>query len=256
MSQRISSRPAATRPDIELQPTVSVNTTKALQTGCVHIGQMAIIATVMKSGGEYCPEHVQRLHAQFHGLASVCLSDVTIPDVKTVPLRHDWPGWFAKMELFNPDLIQDDILYFDLDTLIIGNPEPYLHDDRFRMLSDFYHPEKPASGMMFIPHSKKSRIWDAWMKAPQKWIQKYRGDQDVLQTICGRDVERFGSSVKSYKVHVAALGMPGWHSRRSLGTGRIPLGTDVLCFHGYPRPWDPDVLREKCFQSNTQIVTD
>ncbi len=28
---------AATRPDIELQPTVNVKTTKALQTGCVHI---------------------------------------------------------------------------------------------------------------------------------------------------------------------------------------------------------------------------
>ncbi|WP_439070463.1 hypothetical protein ACSJL3_005272 (plasmid) [Serratia nevei] len=28
---------AATRPDIELQPTVNVKTTNALQTGCVHI---------------------------------------------------------------------------------------------------------------------------------------------------------------------------------------------------------------------------
>lgn len=31
---------AATRPDIELQPIVNVKTTKALQTGCVHIEQM------------------------------------------------------------------------------------------------------------------------------------------------------------------------------------------------------------------------
>ncbi|MGL9733699.1 MAG: hypothetical protein ACR5LD_03545 [Symbiopectobacterium sp.] len=39
MSQRITSRPAvpaATRPDIELKPTVNVNTVEALQTGCVH----------------------------------------------------------------------------------------------------------------------------------------------------------------------------------------------------------------------------
>ncbi|WP_434736565.1 transposase domain-containing protein, partial [Escherichia coli] len=33
---------AATRPDIELQPTVNVKTTKALQTGCVHIEQMKL----------------------------------------------------------------------------------------------------------------------------------------------------------------------------------------------------------------------
>ena len=34
---------AATRPDIELQPTVNVKTTKALQTGCVHIEQIELV---------------------------------------------------------------------------------------------------------------------------------------------------------------------------------------------------------------------
>lgn len=199
---------------------------------------MTIIATVLKSGGEYHPEHVQRLHAQFYGLPSVCLSDVVVPGVETLPLRNNWPGWFAKMEIFNPDLIQEDILYFDLDTLITGNPEPYLHDDRFRMLSDFYHPEKPASGMMFIPQGEKTFIWKAWAAHPQKWMGEYRGDQDVLEAICGRDVARFSDNVKSYKVHVAAPGMPGWHPRRSQGNGCLPPDTDVLCFHGYPRPWD------------------
>lgn len=63
------------------------------------------------------------------------------------------------------------------------------------------------------------------------------GYQDVLEVICGRDVARFGARVKSY---VAAPGMPGWHVRRSLGDGNIPPDTDVLCFHGYPRPWDLD----------------
>lgn len=215
---------------------------------------MTVIATVLKSGGEYRPEHVQRLHAQFCGLPSVCMSDVNVPSIETLPLRHDWPGWFAKMELFNPDLIQDDILYFDLDTLITGNPEPYLHDDRFRMLSDFYHPEKPASGMMFIPQGEKTHIWEAWTAQPQKWMCECRGDQDVLEAICGSDVARFGDRVKSYKVHVAATGMPGWHARRSLGDGNIPPDTDVLCFHGYPRPWDRNLANAKYFQCNFQMV--
>ncbi|MBS4266658.1 hypothetical protein F3170_17360 [Escherichia coli] len=43
---------AATRPDIELQPTVNVKTTKALQTGCVHIEQMPEW-TDRKMEGEY-----------------------------------------------------------------------------------------------------------------------------------------------------------------------------------------------------------
>lgn len=203
---------------------------------------MTTIVTVLRSGGEYFPEHVRHLHAQFHGLPSVCLSDVGVQGVSTVPLRHDWPCWFAKMELFHPELIKDDILYFDLDTLLINSPETYLYDDRFRMLSDFYCPERPASGMMFIPHKEKARIWLGWLTDPQKWMRECRGDQDVLEAICGRDVARFGDGVKSYKVHVAAPGMPGWHSRRSQGNGSIPPGTDVLCFHGYPRPWESAIL--------------
>jgi hypothetical protein len=215
---------------------------------------VTVIATVLKSGGEYRPEHAQRLHAQFCGFPSVCLSDVNVPGIETLPLRHGWPGWFAKMELFNPDAIHDDVLYFDLDTQIIGSPEPYMHDDRLRMLSDFYHPQKPASGMMFIPKIDKTHIWKAWAANPQKWMQECRGDQDVLEAICGRDVARFGDRVKSYKVHVAATGMPGWHARRSLGDGNIPPDTDVLCFHGYPRPWDRNLANAKYFQCNSQMV--
>ncbi|GAA3897972.1 hypothetical protein GCM10022405_24070 [Gibbsiella dentisursi] len=199
---------------------------------------MTVIVTVLKSGGEFQPEHVQRLHAQFHNLPSICLSDVTVPGVDTFPLRFNWPGWFSKMELFNPDLIHDDILYFDLDTQIVINPEIYLYDDHFRMLSDFYHPDKPASGMMFIPHNFKAYIWSAWIDAPLKWISECWGDQDVLEKICGREVARFDSSVKSYKLHVAGPGMPGWHPTSSEGCGTIPTGTSILCFHGKPRPWD------------------
>lgn len=199
---------------------------------------MTIIATVLRSGGDYGPEHVQKLHAQLCGLPSVCLSDVPVPDVATSPLRYQWPGWFSKMELFNPEQVNDDILYFDLDTMLLCEPRGYMKDDRLRMLSDFYHPDKPASGMMFIPHREKARIWSQWIASPERWMQEYRGDQDVLERICGRGVARFGARIKSYKVHVAARGMPGWHAGRSLGNGHIPPDTDVLCFHGYPRPWE------------------
>ncbi|MGV2811729.1 hypothetical protein [Enterobacter cancerogenus] len=206
---------------------------------------MTVIATVLRSGGEYRPEHVQRLHAQFNGLPSVCLSDVPVPGVRTIPLVYDWPGWFAKMELFNPALIGRDILYLDIDTLVVNNLANYLHDIEFRMLSDFYYPEKPASGVMFIPHEAKESIWNRWFECPAKWMKEYRGDQDVLRCICGDSVARFGEKVKSYKVHVAGPGMPGYHNVRSQGNGIIPPGTDILCFHGKPRPWNVD-LPEAC----------
>lgn len=199
---------------------------------------MTLIVTVLRSGGEYSSEHVRRLHSQFSGLPAICLSDVAVRAVTTIPLRYTWPGWFSKMELFNPEIIKDDILYFDLDTQIITTPKPYLCDDRFRMLSDFYYPDKPASGMMFIPHIYKARVWSAWMENPARWMRKCRGDQDIIEQICGRNVARFGNSVKSYKVHVVAPGMPGYHMKHSKGDGLIPPETDILCFHGKPRPWE------------------
>lgn len=204
---------------------------------------MTIITTVLKSGGEFTPEHVQRLHGQFGPLPSVCLSDIPVSGVNVLPLCYNWPGWFSKMELFNPALIQDDILYFDLDTLLIQSPEKYLHDNCLRMLSDFYSPQRPASGMMFIPHASKAQIWSRWMAASEAWMRQCHGDQDVLMGICGRHIARFGRQVKSYKVHVATRGMPGYHSRRSRGSGTIPPDTDVLCFHGFPRPWSPELLQ-------------
>lgn len=75
---------------------------------------MTIIATVLRSGGEYGPEHVRWLQAQFCKLSSVCFSDVTVPGVNTIRLRFERPGWFSKMELFDPAAIESDILFFDL----------------------------------------------------------------------------------------------------------------------------------------------
>lgn len=201
---------------------------------------MTLIVTVFRQGGDFQAHHVQDLHAQFAGYPSLCLSDTKIAGVSVVPLRSRWPGWFAKMELFNPAQTDDDILYFDLDTWITGDLSPYLADDTFRMLSDFYHPAKPASGMMFIPHRQKAPVWSMWSADPGRWMRKYRGDQDVLERICGRHVPRFGHGIKSYKVHIASEGMPGYLQGRSQGNGLLPAGTEVVCFHGYPRPWEID----------------
>jgi hypothetical protein len=48
------------------------------------------------------------------------------------------------------------------------------------------------------------------------------GDQGFLMPLIGKSA-RWGCNVVSYKVHC----------KRG-----IPRGTDVICFHGKPRPWD------------------
>lgn len=97
---------------------------------------MLTIACVYKSktlttiggltGGDYGPEWVVKLRnavARSFTVSHrfVCLSDVVIPGVKTVPLRNNWPGWWSKVELFRRGQFQGPVLYFDLDVVMRGN---------------------------------------------------------------------------------------------------------------------------------------
>lgn len=81
------------------------------------------VLTVLRSGGEYGPQHVQAIQRQLKqwapDAALTCLSDVDVPGVDTIPLHHSFPGWWAKLELFRPGL-PADFLYTDLDNVILG----------------------------------------------------------------------------------------------------------------------------------------
>jgi hypothetical protein len=100
---------------------------------------MLTIACVYKSraispvggliGGTYDVTWVQKLQRAVARNITVphrfvCLTDVSILGVETIPLRHNWPGWWSKVELFRPGLFHGPVLYFDLDVMITGNLDP------------------------------------------------------------------------------------------------------------------------------------
>src|SRR6185369_16858814 len=105
---------------------------------------MLTVACVLKSGGIYDATWVSRLR---DGVARhlpvdhrfVCLSDIEVP-CERIPLEHDWPGWWSKIEL----LKLPSVLFFDLDTAIVGSLDDIarhaLRTD-FTMLRDFYAPQ-------------------------------------------------------------------------------------------------------------------
>jgi len=176
---------------------------------------------VLRSGGDFGPEHVQWLARQVPGL--ICLSDVAVPGVETVPMVHRWPGWWSKMGAFDPSLIPGDVLLIDLDTVVLEVPEMPAHTT---VLSDFYRPTLMGSGVMFLEEADRARVWPAWMRDPDGHMRRCRtrlwwGDQGFLQPHIGRS-PRWGSEVRSYKVHCRS---------------GVPAGTKVVCFHGKPRPW-------------------
>lgn len=190
-----------------------------------------IVACVLKTGGDYDAEYVDRLRA------GVNRNLKTKHGFLKIPLLHDWPGWWAKMNMFSP-AITGDLLYFDLDTMIVGDLTEIARARPLTTLTDFYHPDRIASGMMYLPWFCRAEIWRAWIADPEAHMRKFRGgDGDFLRSIWGQSPERWQDSVPgqvvSYKAHVRGNG--------------VPAKARVVCFHGHPRPreigWNLDAER-------------
>lgn len=176
---------------------------------------------VLRSGGDYRPEHVQRLARMVPGL--VCLSDVDVPNVECRPLLTDWPGWWAKMEAFS-HAITGDMLLIDLDTTVYRLPAMPAETT---VLPDFYRPRLMGSGFMYVTEADRARCWTEFMRDPEGHMARCTtrqawGDQGFLMPLIGQS-RRWGTNVVSYKVHCQ---------------NGIPNDADVVCFHGRPRPWD------------------
>jgi len=201
---------------------------------------MVTIACVLRSGGDYDSEYVERLHA---GVAEhlpiphrfVCLSDVPVP-CERITLRFDWPGWWAKMNLFAPGLA-GDVLYFDLDTVINGDLTDIASVGRLAMLNGFYDSRKKlgtgqrpvaGTGLMYLTEADRAEIWKRWITAPSQYMRDNRGDQNFIDPIVGHRAARWQTKlpgqVVSFKLNVRPAS--GHENARA------------VCFHGKPRPRD------------------
>jgi len=219
------------------------------------------VACVLRSGGDYCSEHVVALYrgvrkywdlSRLGYLRFICLTDVPFLQfgVENIPLIGDWPGWWSKMELFRPD-ITGDLLYIDLDTVIVGPLADIVEARCLTVLRDFYDRGKPerqrlvGSGLMYLPEDMRVPIWRRWLLDPQGHMTRFKagGDQAFLQAFVEKEAARWQDllpgQVVSYKVHIKP-------------TGKAPAGSRVVCFHGLPRPWKVPPFWER----NEEAATD
>jgi hypothetical protein len=182
---------------------------------------MSTALCVLRSGGDFGPQHVQWLARQVPGL--VCLADTGVPGVPTIRLRHSWPLWWPKLEAFDTALVPGDVWLIDLDTVVFEMPQ---QPAGTTVLRDFYRPHQMASGFMFLQEPDRERCWVEFTRAPERHMRECTrwpkwGDQGFLQPLLGH-VAKWGDEIRSFKVHCAV---------------RVPAGTKVVCFHGKPRPW-------------------
>lgn len=183
-----------------------------------------MIVLVLRSGGVYTADDVAQLQRQV-GRPMVCLSDVPVP-CERLELAHDWPGWWAKMELYRPDL-GGDFLYLDLDTIVRGDIA-HMERGELALLRDFYRPLGLGSGLMFLPERARADIWAAWIADPARWMAEHRsgGDQAFLERFWLEKARRlqdlYPGEICSYKA----------------STPEQRSAAKVVCFHGSPKPRD------------------
>lgn len=196
------------------------------------------VLCVLKSGGDYGVEYVRKLR---DGVAKhltiphrfVCLSDVPVP-CKRIALKHDWPGWWSKLEIFRPRVITGKTLYLDLDTIIVGDLDRITEiPDDFAMLNVTGNDKKLGNaGVMWFakafPH-----VYKRFAEKPEYWIDyhvkngrdRYIGDQAFIND-CFETIPKLHQSLpgffRSYKYDRCQE--------------RIPSGCSVVCFGGLPRP--------------------
>ena len=190
------------------------------------------IACVYKTGGDFTAEYVHRLAANVHEHTTqpyrfVCLTD---SDEKfaceTIALTENLPGWWSKLELFKH--FWGRTVYFDLDTVIVGNIDPLLdYEGPVALLQDWYSEERKLStGVMawnaplgFVSPTAAERLsirldpnrMDQFFVVEKLERAKWQID-DVCKIL----------SIVSYKKHCQGYAVPA--------TARI------VCFHGKPRP--------------------
>lgn len=207
---------------------------------------MITVACVLRSGSIYTQEWVRKLR---DGVARhltiehrfVCLSDVDVP-CERIPLETDWRAWWCKIELFREGLFDGPVLYFDLDTVVVGSLDAIAsHPHDFTMAHEYCRPDRMCSTAMAWT-GDQSFLFDAFAADPVGIARLY---DDVLpgrdgrigdQAFIGDQFGEFGirpdtfrdlfgeRSIASYKVHRCEQAPPA--------------DAAVVAFHGRPKPMD------------------
>lgn len=209
------------------------------------------IFSVLRSGGDFAVKHVQAMHRQLGkwapGTPFVCLSDVEVPGVPCIPLKYDWPGWWAKMALFDPE-IKGDILCTDLDNVILGPLDDILS------VTEYTTQRGQSNALAYYPEAVRAAIWAEWIKDPAGHMERFEqhksavrhrfGDGGYIATFftakqCWEELfpGQVMNIVEKLEGHRAPTTGP-WRAREwPLRIKDIPKDTRVfLCYQPW-RPW-------------------
>lgn len=112
-----------------------------------------------------------------------------------IELKHNWPGWWSKMELHRPDLPKGRSLYMDLDSHAIRSLQPILDYEGDLVMFPTRIPERKWSKLRkqkWVPRYQAAtmlfdsgtecmvKTYEKFLQSPEKWMNLYRSDQDIM----------------------------------------------------------------------------
>jgi hypothetical protein len=156
-----------------------------------------VIVACVRTGNLYGPEYVHRLKRavekhlpRLHKF--VCVTDNVgeLGDVEML-FTKGLPGWWAKMRVFGL-AFNERVLYFDLDTVIVGDLSPLADlDVPFGICENFtrlsVNPNWPCrfgSCVMTLAPGFGGDIWEAFRKRRHELMLNRYGDQKVIEQLC------------------------------------------------------------------------
>lgn len=173
------------------------------------------VACVLGAGPVYNRSHVDRLDLMVAQHTSQPYRFVCVDD-------SPFPGWWAKISLFQPGRFTGRVLYLDLDVTVIGALDdlaeyPY----PFAAIRDYQYPLQINSSVMAWDAGMADCVYNDFTRGV---MDRLHGDQNFIH-------EKMNTTTfpkqwcPSYKAHV-------------LPSGKVSKDARVIVYHGSPRPWE------------------
>lgn len=159
---------------------------------------MVTLLTVLKGGGRYDAVWVERLVAGARTHAPgferfACLTDLplAVPGVEAIPLCHDWPAWWSKMEAFRPGLFTGTVVLLDLDTVLAGDASALCTPGDCAM-EDHFLKGRLSSAVLRWQGEAMNVVYETFAADPERWMRPgscgdvpnaVHGDQVVIDHV-------------------------------------------------------------------------
>lgn len=194
------------------------------------------VACVLRSGGDFNSDYVNRMRNMVERNATVRFEFIALTDVDVSCNRIDItcsaPGWWAKIDLFKRGNFAnfDRVVYFDLDTVIVGNiDELLLSTGPFMALRPWNSANRKAgmcaSGLMSWKPKDYEFVYDEF---DPRFIDRFpRGDQQYISECLKLHKQEYSPIQKAIE---------GIYSYKRNCRRGLPENARVVMFHGNPRP--------------------